>query len=139
MQLKSLCPTRWTAQTAAINAITKDYNLLLEILKEIHATTKDEYGLKAGGLLQSLEKFNTLFGLKLSHLIFSAAEQVSLTLQKKATVLQEALVAVDAAKAYITWIRSDDNFNLFYKEATKFADDHEMSAPELPRYRRQPA
>ena len=139
MQLKSLCPTRWTARTASIDAIIKDYDLLLEVLEEIHATTKDEYGLKAGGLLHSLEKFNTLFGLKLSHLIFSAAEQVSLTLQKKATVLQEALVAVDAAKAYVTRIRSDGNFDLFYKEATKFAHDHKITAPELPRYKRQPA
>ena len=28
--------------------------------EEIHATTRDKYGLKAGGLLQSLEKFGTL-------------------------------------------------------------------------------
>jgi len=42
-----------------INAIIKDYDLLLEVLEEIHAATKDEYGLKAGGLLNSLEKFNT--------------------------------------------------------------------------------
>ena len=77
-----------------------------------------------------------MFGLKLSHPNISAAEQVSLTLQEKATVLQEALVAVDADKAYITRIRSDDNFNLFYKEATKFADDHKVGALELPRYRR---
>ena len=66
MHLKSLCTT---ARTAAIDGIVKYYDLLLEILEEIHATTKDEYGLKAGGLLQSLEKFNTLFGLKLSYLI----------------------------------------------------------------------
>ena len=97
MHLKSLCPTRWTARTASIDAIIKDYDLLLEILEEIHATTKDEYGLKANGLLNSLEKFNTLFGLKLSYLIFGAAEQVSFTLQKKATILQEALLAVDTA------------------------------------------
>ena len=51
--------------TAAINAIVKDYNLLLEISEEIYT---DKYGLKATGLLQSLEKFNTLFGIKL-HLI----------------------------------------------------------------------
>ena len=70
--------------------------MLLESLEEIHATTKDEYGLKDGGLLQFLEKINTLFGLKLSYLVFSAAEQVSLTLQKKTTILQEALVAVGA-------------------------------------------
>ena len=46
-------------------------------------TTPDEYGTKASGLLHLLEKFNTLFGLKLSYLLFSAAEQLSLSLQKK--------------------------------------------------------
>ena len=57
VKLKSLCLNRWTARTGAINAIIKDYDLLLEVLEEIHATTKGEYGLKAGGLLHSLEKF----------------------------------------------------------------------------------
>ena len=75
MSLKLLCPTRWTARTVAINAILKDYNVLLEVLEEIHITTPDEYETKASGLLHLLEKFNTLFGLKLSYLLFSAAEQ----------------------------------------------------------------
>ena len=80
VSLKPLSQTRWTAQTAAI---LKDYEVLLETLEEVHATTRDEYGLKAGGLLQSLEKSSTLFGLRLSHRLFSAAEQLSITLQKK--------------------------------------------------------
>jgi len=80
-----------------------------------------------------------MFCLKLSHLVFGAAEQVFLTLQKKSTVLQEALVAVGAAKAYLSRIRSEDNFNHFYEDALKFADDHSLSAPELPRSRRRPA
>ena len=54
--MNPLCPTRWTARTAAIEAILTDYSLLLETLEEIRSTTHDEYGLKAGGLLQSLEK-----------------------------------------------------------------------------------
>lgn len=37
-------------------------------------TTKDEYGLKASGLLSQLEKFSTLFGLKLSYRMFVASE-----------------------------------------------------------------
>ena len=40
--LKPLCPTRWTARTAAIDAILKDHTLLMETLEEIHATTHDE-------------------------------------------------------------------------------------------------
>lgn len=34
--LKPLCPTRWTARTAAIDAILKDYTLLMETLEEMH-------------------------------------------------------------------------------------------------------
>ena len=70
VSLKLLCPTRWTAQTVAINAILKDYNVLLEVLEEIHMTTPDEYGTKVSGLLHLLGKFNTLFGMKaISYLV----------------------------------------------------------------------
>lgn len=55
----------------------------MDTLEEISSNTHDEYGMKASGYLQSLEKFNTLFGLKLAHILFCAAEQVSLALQKK--------------------------------------------------------
>lgn len=66
MSLKPLSTTRWTARTAAIDAILKDYTVLVETLEEVHATTHDEYGLKASGCLHSLEKFSTLFGLRLA-------------------------------------------------------------------------
>ena len=59
--LKPLCPTRWTARTAAIDAIVKDYPVSMDTLEEINATTRDEYGMKAGGYLQSMEKFNTVW------------------------------------------------------------------------------
>ena len=61
VSLKPLSQTRWTARTAAIEAILKDYEVLLETLEEVHANTRDEYGLKAGGLLQSLEKIQYSF------------------------------------------------------------------------------
>ena len=41
VKLKPLCPTRWTAQTGAIDATFKDYSLLLKALEEIHLTTRD--------------------------------------------------------------------------------------------------
>ena len=69
VSLKPLCPTRWTARTSAINAILEDFDLLLETLEEVHQSTSDEYGMKAGGLLQSLEKFNSPLCLRLCHLI----------------------------------------------------------------------
>jgi len=41
----------------AIEAVLKDYGLLLEIMEEIHLTTHDEYGMKAGGVMTSLQSF----------------------------------------------------------------------------------
>ena len=108
VRLKPLCPTRWTARTGTVNAIIKDYGILLEALEEIQQTTRDDHGLKAGGLLHALNQFSTLFGLKLSHLLYSAAETVSLTLQRKDITLQDALCAVEVATSYYRRLRSEE-------------------------------
>ena len=42
--------------------------------------------MKAEGYLNSMQKFSTLFGLKVSRFIFSATEQLSLNLQAKDTL-----------------------------------------------------
>ena len=136
--LSVTCPTRWTAQTAAIKAILKDYPLMMETLEEIQTTTHDEYGLKAGGFLHSLEKFNPLFGLRLAHTLFDSAEQVSLALQKRNISIQDALSAVDAAKTYYHQLRSEEEFNLFYDATVQIAEQHQIGLPELSRCRRRP-
>ena len=100
VSIKPLCPTRWTARTAALEAAIKDYSILIDVMEEIHASTHDEYGLKAYGILMSLEKFETLFGLKLAYLLFGASEDVSKSLQAKNTTLQEALSSVKLASAF---------------------------------------
>ena len=136
--LKPLCPTRWTARTPALEAVLKDYEVLTKTLEEIHQSTHDEYGMKAGGLLQSLEKFSTYFGIKLCHLLFSAAEQVSSTLQRK-DITSEALTAVESAKSYYQRIRSDDTFMKFYSSILTEAQSYNIKSPELPKYRKRPA
>ena len=78
--LKPLCPTRWTVRNGAISVAMSNYSVLAEAL--------EDYGRKAGDLLSLMEKFDTFFGLKLSHLIFSGTEQLSLTLQGKDTTIQ---------------------------------------------------
>ena len=49
--LKPLCPTRWTVHTRAIEAIVKNYEVLIKALTEIHESGRDEYALKAGEYL----------------------------------------------------------------------------------------
>lgn len=139
VMVKMLCPTRWTARTAAIHAILTDYNLLIETLEEIHQSTRDEYGMKAAGLQQALEKFNTLFTLKLCHLLFSAAEQLSVTLQTRSINIQDALAAVKATKAYYHRIRSDEAFSKLYADSIDIAKKYSINEPVLPRYRKRPS
>lgn len=83
--IKPLCPTRWTVRTEAMDAVIKQYSVLMETMEEVHHTTRDEYGLKAAGVLAALENFETFFGLKLGHLLFGAAEETSKALQAQDT------------------------------------------------------
>lgn len=49
---------------------------------------------------------------------------------------QDALSAVDAAKACFKRVRSDQEFDYFYDTAFKIAEQNCIGQPELPRYRR---
>ena len=135
--LRPLCPTRWTVRTAAIDAVLRNYPALLETLETISSESHDDYGRRANGILAQLERFDTYFGLKLSHLVFSETEQTSIALQGKSTTVQEALMGAGMAKSYLVRQRDDEAFDSFYAsmvdQAKEYTDD-----PVLPRYRRIP-
>ncbi len=97
--------------------------------------------MKAGGVLSILESFSTLFGLRLGHLLFAAAEETSKSLQAKDTTVQEAMSSVGVLKSFFQRQRNEEAYSAFYDatEATEaIAADLEINPPELPRYRRQP-
>ena len=71
-------------------SVLKNYQALLSALQVIQQG-HDEYAAKARGLLTQMESFDTFFSLKLSHLVFAAAEQFSINLQAKDTTVGEGL------------------------------------------------
>ena len=87
--LRTLCPTRWTVRHASINSILLNYEILLSTLEEVQSG-HDEYAAKASGLHARMELFDAYFGLKLSQLVLSAAEQFSVNLQTQDITIQEA-------------------------------------------------
>ena len=117
--VKSLCITRWTARASAIDAVIKDYSILMETMAEINSTTHNEYGLKAGGIVSTLENFSTLFGLRLGHILFGTAEEVSKSLQANDTTLQQPLSSINLASAFYRRQRTDKEFNRFYDNLSK--------------------
>ena len=111
--LKPLCPTRWTVRTRAIEAVLANYQLLLDA-PEVIQQGRDEYAMKAHGFLNSILKFSTHLGLKVSHLIFSATEQLCITLQGKDTTIQDAVQASKLAVSFLERQRCDNACESFY-------------------------
>ncbi|KAK3095241.1 hypothetical protein FSP39_012040 [Pinctada imbricata] len=135
--LRPICPTRWTVRTYAIESVLKNYKVLQETLDNIHKNTRDEYSRRAGGQLAMMDKFSTFFGLKLSHLIFAASEQLSLSVQGKETSAHDANKAAKATESYFERQRQESVFNKFYESVIDEAKDL-TDPPTLPRYRRIP-
>lgn len=106
--IKPLCTTRWTVRTKAIEAVLKNYAVLEDTMKEVNETQHDDNGALAGGVLARMEKFETYWGLKLAHLVFSAAEELSRSLQGKDTSAQEAHLACRSVGEYYRKLRDDE-------------------------------
>ena len=80
-----------------------------------------------------MEKFSTFFGLKLSHLVFSGTEQLSISLQGKDTTVQESINAAELAVKFLERLRQESLFDEFYSGVVE-ASKELTSLPTLPRY-----
>ena len=87
-------------RTAALNAVIKNYIVLSCELETIGKEAYGEPSRKSCGLLAMMDKFGVFFGLRLSHMIFSVTEQLSVSLQKKDINAQDAIKAVNQAKSF---------------------------------------
>jgi hypothetical protein len=91
----------------------------------------DEYAAKASGLMDSFGTFN----LKLSHLIFSSAEQFSINLSAKDSSVGEGVKGAHLLRSHSSL--RNEKCNTFYDDnvnsSERLTDD-----PILPRYRRVP-
>lgn len=82
-----------------------------------------------------MTKFTTFFGLKLSRLVFSVTEQLSVTLQGHDVNAQQAVSAAKATKEYLQRLRSHTTYEHFYK--TVVTDSANLTdEPTLPRPKR---
>ena len=82
--LKPLCETRWTCRTSSLCSILDNYEVILKTLEEITKSGGSTKGAKESPqLLCYLEKFSTVFGLKMCLLLFSPTENMVTQLQSK--------------------------------------------------------
>ena len=121
--LRPLCLTRWTIQTGVLDAVLKNYAVLLQTVSQISQKATDDIGKRANGMLSLVEKFDTYFRLKLSHLLFSATEKASTTLQRNDLLVQEVSTCSQCTINYLRRLRNDENFDQFYATAIKSTDE----------------
>ena len=95
--------------------------------------TGNQAGIKASGLRAILERFATYFGLRLSFLVFSTTEQLSMTLQGKDINTHDALSAAEMTKTFLQRQRSDSAFASFYQAVAKEAESLTNEPAVLPR------
>ena len=87
--------------------------LVQETLEEIFKDSSGEPLSKASGLLSLMEKFITLFGLKLAYVIVVATAHLATTRHAKAVNAQVCMDAVKATKAFLQGQRNDATFTIF--------------------------
>ena len=73
----------------------------------------------------------------MSYLIFSGTEQLSISLQRKETTVQEAVTAAELTVNFLKRLRLDSSFDEFYSKVVE-ASKELTSPPTLPRYRQPP-
>ena len=84
-----------------------------------------------------MENFDTFFGLKLSHLLFSASEQLSINLQAKNITVQEAVLGTKLLVSHLKSLRTDSKYDSFYEEVMRTSQGL-TSEPTIPRQRKLP-
>ena len=107
--IRTLCPTRWTVHTTAMQRILDNYETLCTMMEE-SSHGSDDCSRRACGALALMEKFQTYFGLKLSVLIFSLMKQLSVTLQGVTTNVDDCYFAVKFTIRGLKKLRTDEMF-----------------------------
>ena len=134
--IRSLCPTRWTVRTGAIQAILNNYGSL-QMTMEAASHGTDDCSRRAGGVMAMMDKFFIYFGLKLSFFLFSITEQLSTTLQGKSINVDDCFKAVNLCIRALKRHRTDSSFHSFF-EGVKEEASSRCDPPVLPRQRQIP-
>ena len=137
--LKPLCETRWTCRTASLTSILNNYEVILETLEKVsNEGGPSKAAREAPQLISYLEKFGTVFGLRMSLTLFSAVEDMATQLQSKSLDASLVKTVKNGLIRYLQDLRSETHFLEIFKTATEMCEDLGLQLPVLPRRKRMP-
>ena len=139
-KIQSLCPTRWTMRTVAVESVLKNYGPILAALDEVsNETGSADSRAKARGLYIQFSSSQIYWSLCVSKIVFSLIERLSsATLQKSTTTVAGALAAVQMTHDALMTARNDATFDDIMQQVAVAQLSNDLDPLSAPRTRRPP-
>lgn len=135
--LRPFCPTRWCLRVVSLVCLENNYEVLLKYFKDLQ-DEKSDAGAKAKGFLEHLQKFESLFTIKMLIFVFQRIEKLNSELQKVSLNYRLACTSVDTILSSIKGARNTDAFLSLWKDANEKSHTLQLSPPKLSRPRKIP-
>ncbi len=137
--IRTLCPTRWTVRANSLSSVLANYEHIQTLWEEaLSATTDTEMKARIRGVSSQMTTFQFFFGLVLSELILQHTDQLSKTLQNPDLSSMEGHYTAMLTVKTLQTIRTEADFNLFWKKAEMKRLKLNIDEPQLPRRRKIP-
>ncbi len=137
--IRTLCPTRWTVRAESLASIVANYSDLQVLWEEaLVATSETEMKARIRGIASQMETFRFLFGLLLSEMILRHIDKLSKTLQNPALSSTEGHEIAILTVKTLEGMRSDSNFDLFWKKVELRRAELDVGEAQVPRKRKVP-
>ena len=134
--LKGLSDTRWARRAEALKIIVKRLDDVVMTLQKIAEDISS--GAQAQSLLNSICTFDFIFNLIILNEIFNITKILSKYLQYVDVCICAARCKVNAVEKSLKDLRTDSEFQKFWREAEELSKKLDLEAPQLPRSRRIP-
>ena len=137
--IRVLCPTRWTVRADSLRSILDNYTALEETWMEAAAIANDsETKARIHGVSAQMKSFDFIFGAILGETLLRHTDNLSRSLQKKTLSAAEGQVLASMTVDTLKQMRTDDCFDLFFKNVKDKAHSFGAGEPKLPRQAKRP-
>lgn len=137
--IKLFCHTRWTVRAECLKGVIKNFDELQELWNwSLENCSCSEMKTRIRGIKVHTVKFSYCFGIHLAQMILAHTDNLNQTLQGTQMTAIDAQVISRACVATLQSIRTENEFNLFWAKVKKFATEHNIDEPHLPRRRNAP-
>ena len=138
--IRTLCPTRWTVRAKSLSSIIANYDVLqIAFEKCMECAPNSDIKCRLIGVLSQMQTFNFYFGLLLGELILSHCDNLSIALQSKKLSASKGQEIAALTVKTLMFIRSEVQFDMFWKKVIRKCEDIDVEEPKLPRKRRAPS